>query len=48
MARPQTPEHIHLRSARMLDVVTGELASPGDLLIEGERILAVAPNVGPR
>ena len=47
MARPQTPEHIHLRSARMLDVVTGELAAPGDLLIEGERILAVAPTSVP-
>jgi len=43
MARPRTPEHIHLRSARMLDVVKGELVSPGDVLIEGERILEVAP-----
>ena len=33
MARPAHPEHIHLRSARMLDVVAGELVSPGDLLI---------------
>ena len=43
MARPRTPEHIHLRSARMLDVVKGELVAPGDLLIEGERIVEVGP-----
>ena len=48
MARPRTPEHIHVRSARMLDVVTGELVAPGDLLVEGERIAAVAPDVGAR
>ena len=47
MARPLTPEHIHLRSARMLDVVKGELVSPGDLLIGGERILEVAPTSVP-
>ncbi len=47
MARPRTPEHIHLRGARMLDVVTGELRSPGNLLIGGERILEVAPTSVP-
>jgi len=47
MARPRTPDHIHLRSARMLDVVAGELVSPGDLLIGGERILEVAPTSVP-
>ena len=47
MARPRMPEHIHLRSARMLDVVTGELVTPGDLLIEGERIMALAPTSVP-
>ncbi len=46
MARPRPPEHTHLRSARMLDVVTGEL-SPGNLLIGGERILEVAPTTVP-
>lgn len=44
MARPRTPPRpIHLVSARMLDIVTGELVSPGDLLIEGDRIVEVAP-----
>ena len=47
MARPRTPERIHLRSARLLDVVTGELVSPGSLLVEGERIREVAPTAVP-
>jgi imidazolonepropionase-like amidohydrolase len=43
MARPRTPQPpIHLRSARMLDVDKGELV-PGDLLVEGDRIVEVAP-----
>src|SRR5438552_4566869 len=45
MARPRTPQPpIHLVSARMLDVEKGELVEPGDLLIEGERIVEVAPS----
>jgi imidazolonepropionase-like amidohydrolase len=47
MARPRTPAHLHLRSSRMLDVVRGELVTPGDLLIGGERILEVAPTSVP-
>jgi imidazolonepropionase-like amidohydrolase len=47
MARPRTPEHIHLCSARMLDIAGGGLVSPGDLLIGGERILEVAPTSVP-
>ena len=47
MARPRSPEHLHLRSARMLDVVRGELVSPGSLLIGGERILEAAPAAVP-
>ena len=44
MARPPKPERIlHLRAARMLDVVKGELLEPGDLLIRGERIVELAP-----
>ena len=39
MARSQTPQRIHLRSARMLDVDRGELVSPGSLLVDGERIV---------
>jgi imidazolonepropionase-like amidohydrolase len=47
MARPRPPEHTHLRGARMLDVVTGEMVSPGNLLVGGERILEVAPTAVP-
>ena len=47
MARPRPPEHTHLRSARMVDVVTGDLVSPGDLLIAGDRILEVDPSTVP-
>jgi imidazolonepropionase-like amidohydrolase len=47
MPRSQTPELVHLRSARMLDIEKGELVAPGDLLIEGDRILEVAPRSVP-
>src|SRR5437588_2986612 len=43
-----TQPPIHLVSARMLDVATGELAAPGDLLIEGERISGLASATVPR
>jgi imidazolonepropionase-like amidohydrolase len=44
MPRPRTPQPpVRLRSARMLDIDKGELVAPGDLLIEGEHITAVAP-----
>lgn len=43
---PQPP--VHLISARMLDVDKGELVEPGDLLLEGERIVEVAPSKIPR
>ncbi|MEU6260483.1 amidohydrolase family protein [Streptomyces sp. NPDC047043] len=44
MPRPRTPQPpVHLRAARMLDIDKGELVEPGDLLIEGEHITAVAP-----
>ncbi len=44
MARPRTPQPpVHLRSARMLDVDAGELVEPGDLLVDGGRIVAVQP-----
>lgn len=42
MPRPPQPP-VHLVSARMLDVDTGELVQPGDLLIDGGRIVEVAP-----
>jgi imidazolonepropionase-like amidohydrolase len=44
MPRDRTPPPpVHLVGARMLDVVSGELIEPGDLLVEGDRIVAVAP-----
>lgn len=42
MPRPPQPP-VHLVAARMLDVVSGELVEPGDLLVEDDRILEVAP-----
>jgi len=48
MARPRAPQPpIVLRSARLLDVARGEYVVPGDLLVEGERIVAVAPTSVP-
>ena len=48
MARPRTPQPpVHLRSARMLDVDKGELVEAGELLIEDERIVEVAPSETP-
>lgn len=48
MPRPRTPQPpVHLRAARMLDVDKGELVEPGDLLIEGDRITAIAPATVP-
>jgi imidazolonepropionase-like amidohydrolase len=44
MARPRTPQPpTHLVSARMLDVVSGQLVEPGNLLVEGDRITGVSP-----
>ena len=44
MPRPRAPRPpVHLRSARMLDVDKGELVEPGDLLIQDEHIVEVAP-----
>jgi imidazolonepropionase-like amidohydrolase len=42
---PQPP--VLLRSARMLDIDTGEVVKPGELLVEGERIVDVAPSSVP-
>ncbi len=48
MARPRTPQPpVHLVSARMLDIVSGELVAPGDLLVEGDRITGVSPEAVP-
>ena len=40
-------EPIHLRSARLLDVDGGSYVEPGDLLIQGDRIVDVAPTSVP-
>jgi imidazolonepropionase-like amidohydrolase len=42
---PQPP--IHLRSARLLDVDKGEYLAPGELLIDGDRIVEVQPSSVP-
>ncbi|HEV3354759.1 MAG TPA: amidohydrolase family protein [Acidimicrobiales bacterium] len=48
MPRPPTPQPpVHLRSARLLDVDKGELLEPGALLINGDRIVEVAPTSVP-
>ncbi|MBA4863600.1 amidohydrolase family protein [Streptomyces sp. PSKA54] len=49
MARPRTPQPpVLLRAARLLDVDKGEYVQPGELLIEGERIVEVAPTSVPK
>jgi imidazolonepropionase-like amidohydrolase len=48
MARPSTSHPpIHLLSARLMDVDKGELLEPGELLIDGDRIVEVAPTAVP-
>jgi imidazolonepropionase-like amidohydrolase len=48
MPRPRTPDRpIHVRSARLLDVVSGEVVEPGSLLVLGERISEVSPTSVP-
>ena len=47
MPRRLPDRPIHLRAARLLDVVKGELIEPGDLLIEGDRIAEVDPTTVP-
>lgn len=47
MARRRSPERIRLRSAHMVDVDKGEVLSPGDLLIEGDRIAELHPRSVP-
>src|SRR3954471_23631151 len=48
MPRRRTPQPpTLLRSARLLDIDTGEIEKPGELLIDGERIVDVAPTTVP-
>ncbi|HXP32768.1 MAG TPA: amidohydrolase family protein, partial [Acidimicrobiales bacterium] len=43
MSPPRRPEAVRLRSARLLDVVAGELREPGDVLVVGDHIAELAP-----
>jgi imidazolonepropionase-like amidohydrolase len=45
--RDRTETIVHIRSARMLDIVTGELIEPGDILVVGERITELHPSSVP-
>jgi imidazolonepropionase-like amidohydrolase len=48
MPRPRGPERpVLVRAARLLDVGKGEYIEPGTLLVEGERIVEVAPATVP-
>ena len=48
MPRPRIPQPpIHLRSTRMLEIDAGKIIEPGALLIEGDRIVDVAPTSVP-
>ena len=48
MPRPRTPQPpTHLVSARMVDIVGGTLIEPGNLLIDGDRIVGVSPDSVP-
>jgi imidazolonepropionase-like amidohydrolase len=48
MPRSRTPDRpILLRAARLLDIDKGEHLVPGELLVEGERIVEVAPTKVP-
>jgi imidazolonepropionase-like amidohydrolase len=44
-AQQPAPAPIVLHAARLLDVATGEIVSPGEVLVEGERIKAVGKQV---
>ena len=44
-AQQPPPPAIVLHAARMLDVATGEIVSPGEVLVEGERIKEVGKQV---
>ena len=45
MAQPSTGQPIVLRAARLLDVGSGRMVSPAEILVEGERITAVGSTV---
>ncbi|HWA95496.1 MAG TPA: hypothetical protein VG844_12915, partial [Terracidiphilus sp.] len=45
LASAQAPAPIVLHAARLLDVDTGKMLSPGEILVEGEHIEAVGSSV---
>jgi imidazolonepropionase-like amidohydrolase len=45
LAAAQSNPPIVLHAARLLDIVTGEMVAPGEVLVEGERIKAVGKQV---
>ena len=47
MSPPRRPGAIRLRSARILDIVKGELFEPGDVLVVGDRIAELNPRAVP-
>jgi imidazolonepropionase-like amidohydrolase len=43
---PSSPRHsVVLRAARLLDIKSGRIVRPGEVLVEGDRILEVGPSV---
>lgn len=48
MARPRTPAPpVVLRASRLLDVTSGSYVTPGEILVEGARIVEVQPGTTP-
>ena len=44
-SQPAPPHPIVLHAARLLDVKTGRMLKPGEILVQGERIVEVGPSV---
>ena len=45
MADPPAGHPIVLHAARLLEIDTGRIVTPGEILVDGERIAAVGPSV---
>jgi len=44
--QPPSPHSIVLHAARLLDVEGGKIVTPGEVLVQGERIVEAGPSVG--
>ncbi len=44
-SQPAPPHPIVLHAARLLDIKTGRMLKPGEILVQGERIVEVGPSV---